>query len=141
MMVSSFVKQLLLHVLAFGFLHHDFLIAGTIMTISKDRVKPSPMPDSWKLREIFATGIVFGGYLALMTVIFFWAMRDTDFFPVSTVCSLFLQHRNLRQNNVWDSSFCLHLCRIAELKTSLSIFLIFVINYIMFSVSNESLQI
>ncbi|KAF5198134.1 Plasma membrane atpase, partial [Thalictrum thalictroides] len=23
---------------------------GTIMTISKDRVKPSPMPDSWKLK-------------------------------------------------------------------------------------------
>ncbi|KAG2699894.1 hypothetical protein I3843_07G208800 [Carya illinoinensis] len=53
---------------------------GTIMTISKDRVKPSPMPDSWKLKEIFATGIVLGGYLALMTVIFFWAMKDTDFF-------------------------------------------------------------
>ncbi|KAF3976074.1 hypothetical protein CMV_000719 [Castanea mollissima] len=53
---------------------------GTIMTISKDRVKPSPMPDSWKLKEIFATGIVLGGYLALMTVIFFWAMRDTTFF-------------------------------------------------------------
>uniref|UniRef100_A0A803MIK4 RNase III domain-containing protein n=1 Tax=Chenopodium quinoa TaxID=63459 RepID=A0A803MIK4_CHEQI len=34
---------------------------GTIMTISKDRVKPSPMPDScWKLSEIFATGIVIG---------------------------------------------------------------------------------
>ncbi|GJR05469.1 plasma membrane ATPase 4 [Tanacetum coccineum] len=31
---------------------------GTIMTISKDRVKPSPLPDSWKLKEIFATGIV-----------------------------------------------------------------------------------
>ncbi|KAL2338657.1 hypothetical protein Fmac_013103 [Flemingia macrophylla] len=54
---------------------------GTIMTISKDRVKPSPLPDSWKLREIFATGIVLGGYLALMTVIFFWAMKDTHFFP------------------------------------------------------------
>ncbi|CAL5333439.1 hypothetical protein CsSME_00015163 [Camellia sinensis var. sinensis] len=53
---------------------------GTIMTISKDRVKPSPLPDSWKLKEIFATGIVLGGYLALMTVIFFWAMRETDFF-------------------------------------------------------------
>ncbi|KAL2340294.1 hypothetical protein Fmac_008234 [Flemingia macrophylla] len=54
---------------------------GTIMTISKDRVKPSPLPDSWKLREIFATGIVLGGYLALMTVIFFWAMKETTFFP------------------------------------------------------------
>ncbi|EXC32057.1 Plasma membrane ATPase 4 [Morus notabilis] len=53
---------------------------GTIMTISKDRVKPSPQPDSWKLREIFATGIVLGGYLALMTVIFFWVMKDTNFF-------------------------------------------------------------
>ncbi|EPS65442.1 hypothetical protein M569_09334 [Genlisea aurea] len=53
---------------------------GTIMTISKDRVKPSPSPDSWKLKEIFATGIVLGGYLALMTVIFFLAMHETDFF-------------------------------------------------------------
>ncbi|KAG6519276.1 hypothetical protein ZIOFF_022769 [Zingiber officinale] len=53
---------------------------GTIMTISKDRVKPSPMPDSWKLQEIFAAGIVLGGYLAVMTVIFFWAMKETDFF-------------------------------------------------------------
>ncbi|XP_073305033.1 plasma membrane ATPase 4-like [Primulina huaijiensis] len=54
---------------------------GTIMTISKDRVKPSPMPDSWKLKEIFATGVVLGGYLAVMTVIFFWLMHKTDFFP------------------------------------------------------------
>ncbi|RID44296.1 hypothetical protein BRARA_I01103 [Brassica rapa] len=53
---------------------------GTIMTISKDRVKPSPTPDSWKLREIFATGIVLGGYQAVMSVIFFWAIHKTDFF-------------------------------------------------------------
>ncbi|KAF6147400.1 hypothetical protein GIB67_016757 [Kingdonia uniflora] len=53
---------------------------GTIMTISKDRVKPSPMPDSWKLKEIFATGVVLGTYLAVMTVIFFWIARDTEFF-------------------------------------------------------------
>ncbi|THU58291.1 hypothetical protein C4D60_Mb03t12640 [Musa balbisiana] len=61
---------------------------GTIMTISKDRVKPSPMPDSWKLREIFATGIVLGTYLALMTVLFFWIAHQTDFFPVSTLLEL-----------------------------------------------------
>ncbi|KAG9159756.1 hypothetical protein Leryth_007779 [Lithospermum erythrorhizon] len=54
---------------------------GTIMTISKDRVKPSPLPDSWKLAEIFATGIILGGYLAVMTVIFFWAVYKTRFFP------------------------------------------------------------
>ncbi|KAJ4709646.1 Plasma membrane ATPase [Melia azedarach] len=53
---------------------------GTIMTISKDRVKPSPMPDSWKLKEIFGTGIVLGAYMALITVLFFWLIRDTDFF-------------------------------------------------------------
>nr|AKG55564.1 plasma membrane H+-ATPase [Hevea brasiliensis] len=54
---------------------------GTILTISKDRVKPSPIPDSWKLSEIFATGIVIGGYLAIMTVVFFWGAYETDFFP------------------------------------------------------------
>ncbi|XP_042497698.1 ATPase 11, plasma membrane-type-like [Macadamia integrifolia] len=54
---------------------------GTIMTISKDRVKPSPLPDSWKLSEIFATGIILGSYLAMMTVIFFWAAYKTNFFP------------------------------------------------------------
>jgi len=61
------------------------------MTISKDRVKPSPLPDSWKLAEIFTTGVVLGSYLAMMTVIFFWAAYKTDFFPVHllTVISLF----------------------------------------------------
>ncbi|KAJ3695532.1 hypothetical protein LUZ60_000909 [Juncus effusus] len=54
---------------------------GTIMTISKDRVKPSPMPDSWKLQEIFATGIVLGTYMAIMTVVFFFLVHDTDAFP------------------------------------------------------------
>ncbi|CAL5039636.1 unnamed protein product [Urochloa decumbens] len=53
---------------------------GTIMTISKDRVKPSPMPDAWRLQEIFATGVVLGTYQALATVLFFWAVRDTSFF-------------------------------------------------------------
>ncbi|XP_010488815.1 PREDICTED: ATPase 6, plasma membrane-type [Camelina sativa] len=54
---------------------------GTIMTISKDRVKPSPIPDSWKLKEIFATGVVLGTYMALVTVVFFWLAHDTTFFP------------------------------------------------------------
>ena len=58
------------------------LYSGTIMTISQDRVKPSPRPDSWKLEEIFATGIVIGTYLALVTVLFYWLVIDTDFFEV-----------------------------------------------------------
>ncbi|GAB2268817.1 ATPase 10, plasma membrane-type [Dionaea muscipula] len=53
---------------------------GTIMTISTDRVKPSPRPDSWKLNEIFATGVVIGTYLALVTVLFYWVANDTTFF-------------------------------------------------------------
>jgi len=64
------------------------------MTISKDRVKPSPLPDSWKLREIFATGVVLGSYMALMTVIFFWAMKDTNFFSVNNLYSCFLFTQN-----------------------------------------------
>ncbi|KAF5807370.1 putative P-type H(+)-exporting transporter [Helianthus annuus] len=59
---------------------HYHKTKSTIMTISKGWVKPSPLPDSWKLKEIFATGVALGGYLALMTIIFFWIMRDTDFF-------------------------------------------------------------
>ncbi|KAG6421180.1 hypothetical protein SASPL_117730 [Salvia splendens] len=53
---------------------------GTIMTISKDRVKPSPLPDSWKLNEIFATGVVLGTYMAAMTVVFFYLAAYTDYF-------------------------------------------------------------
>lgn len=71
---------------------------GTIMTISKDRVKPSPLPDSWKLNEIFATGIVLGTYLAIMTVIFFWAAHGSDFFTVS-IMKLIL--RKLKDKNVY----------------------------------------
>lgn len=63
-------------------IYNVYAVPGTIMTISKDRVKPSPQPDSWKLAEIFTTGIILGGYLAMMTVIFFWAAYRTDFFPV-----------------------------------------------------------
>ncbi|KAH9734213.1 ATPase 11 plasma membrane-type-related [Citrus sinensis] len=52
-----------------------------IITISKDRVRPSPHPERWNLTEIFVTGSILGGYLAMMTVIFFWTAYQTDFFP------------------------------------------------------------
>jgi H+-transporting ATPase len=54
------------------------------MAISKDRVKPSRSPDSWKLNEIFTTGVVIGTYLALVTVLFYWAVTRTTFFEVVT---------------------------------------------------------
>ncbi|XP_056161974.1 ATPase 9, plasma membrane-type-like isoform X2 [Syzygium oleosum] len=56
------------------------LTDGIMMTIPKDRVKPSPIPDFLKLREILATGIVLGSYLAVTTVVFFWAAHKTNFF-------------------------------------------------------------
>ncbi|KZV53293.1 plasma membrane ATPase 1-like [Dorcoceras hygrometricum] len=68
---------------------------GTIMTISKDRVKPSPTPDSWKLSEIFATGIVLGSYLALMTVIFFHLAYETSFFSNHFNVKDFSKHTGL----------------------------------------------
>lgn len=70
------------------------------MTISKDRVKPSPLPDSWKLAEIFTTGIVLGSYLAMMTVIFFWAAYKTNFFPVSNLHVDYLQLHVIRDQAV-----------------------------------------
>jgi H+-transporting ATPase len=63
------------------------------MTISKDKVKPSPSPDSWKLAEIFATGVVLGTYMAVTTVLFFWAAYKTEFFVVNIISSL--SHRHL----------------------------------------------
>jgi ABC-type uncharacterized transport system permease subunit len=54
------------------------------MAISKDRVKPSRRPDSWRLNEIFVTGVVIGTYLALVTVLFYWAVTRTTFFEVET---------------------------------------------------------
>nr|VDC60237.1 unnamed protein product [Brassica rapa] len=73
--------------------NHVTTEVSTIMTISKDRVKPSPTPDSWKLNEIFATGIVLGGYQDVMSVIFFWVIHKTDF------CSDKFGVRSIRDNN------------------------------------------
>ncbi|KAG1144605.1 hypothetical protein G6F37_003695 [Rhizopus arrhizus] len=53
---------------------------GTIMTISTDRVRPSPFPDQWNLFEIFSYAIVYGLYLAASTVIFFAVIFKTSFF-------------------------------------------------------------
>ncbi|KAF7722255.1 plasma membrane H+-ATPase [Apophysomyces ossiformis] len=53
---------------------------GTIMTISTDRVKPSPYPDAWNLREIFSYAIIYGLYLTASTVVFFAVVFKTYFF-------------------------------------------------------------
>ena len=38
---------------------------GAMIALSKDRVLPSELPNSWKLYNIFITGIVYGIYLSL----------------------------------------------------------------------------
>lgn len=38
---------------------------GAMIALSKDRVTPSPAPNSWRLRNIFTVGIVYGLYLTL----------------------------------------------------------------------------
>ncbi|KAH0850106.1 hypothetical protein HID58_095775 [Brassica napus] len=54
--------------------------------------RPSPTPESWKLNQIFATGIVIGTYLALVTVLFYWLIVSTTFFEkkhfhVKSICN------------------------------------------------------
>ena len=53
---------------------------GTIMTISKDRVEPSPQPNKWRLKQIFISAIVYGLYLSASTVVFFAIAVKTSFF-------------------------------------------------------------
>ncbi|KAI9481408.1 MAG: HAD-like domain-containing protein [Benjaminiella poitrasii] len=53
---------------------------GTIMTISTDRVRPSPFPDQWNLFEIFSYAVLYGLYLAASTVVFFAVVYHTTFF-------------------------------------------------------------
>ncbi|XP_048605408.1 ATPase 1, plasma membrane-type-like [Brassica napus] len=74
--------------------HHSSLFCGVIMIRSLvENGSQFRKPDSWKLNEIFATGIVLGGYQAVMSVIFFWVIHKTDF------CSDKFGVRSIRDNN------------------------------------------
>ncbi|CAF0930578.1 unnamed protein product [Adineta ricciae] len=53
---------------------------GTMMTISKDRVEPSPYPTKWLLSDVFIHAIVYGIYSALSTVALFLIIIKTSFF-------------------------------------------------------------
>jgi H+-transporting ATPase len=52
---------------------------GTIMTISKDHVRPSPEPNKWRLKRIFISAIIYGLYLAASTLVFFVIIARTNF--------------------------------------------------------------
>jgi len=49
---------------------------GTMLTISKDRVKPRQTPDTWNLVEVFSLSFAFGIYLLISTIILFVLVRD-----------------------------------------------------------------
>lgn len=53
---------------------------GTIMTISKDRVKPAPEPTQWLLKRIFISAVIYGLYLAASTLVYFTIATQTSFF-------------------------------------------------------------
>lgn len=53
---------------------------GTLMTISTDRVKPSPHPEKWRFWQLFALATALGLYLTLSTVLFFHVVFETNFF-------------------------------------------------------------
>jgi H+-transporting ATPase len=53
---------------------------GSIMSISTDRVSPSPKPDKWKFTELFVTACALGLYLSLSTLLFFHIVYETSFF-------------------------------------------------------------
>lgn len=51
-----------------------------MISLSKDRVKPSPNPDAWFLVTIFIAGLVYGLYLTLSSWTLFYIASHTDFF-------------------------------------------------------------
>jgi len=52
---------------------------GTMLTISKDRVKPRATPDTWNLLEIFSLSFAFGIYLLISSIVLFVLVRDGHF--------------------------------------------------------------
>eukprot|EP00005_Dracoamoeba_jomungandri_P002641 CAMPEP_0174261966 /NCGR_PEP_ID=MMETSP0439-20130205/12693_1 /TAXON_ID=0 /ORGANISM="Stereomyxa ramosa, Strain Chinc5" /LENGTH=1154 /DNA_ID=CAMNT_0015346589 /DNA_START=54 /DNA_END=3518 /DNA_ORIENTATION=+ len=69
----------------FDFMFPTLLIAimailndGTILTISKDKVKPSQSPDTWSLPTIFILSIVFGTYLSISSILLFVIVDKTS---------------------------------------------------------------
>lgn len=62
---------------------------GAMIALSKDRVVSSPTPNSWNLRAIFISGIVYGLYLTLSSWTLFFAASKTE---VSLLSAAFNAH-------------------------------------------------
>lgn len=53
---------------------------ATMLTISKDRVKPNPTPDKWNLSEIFGVAFALGLFLSGSTIVLWVVALRTTFF-------------------------------------------------------------
>ncbi|GAM23274.1 hypothetical protein SAMD00019534_064490 [Acytostelium subglobosum LB1] len=53
---------------------------GTMLSISKDRVRPRNTPDKWDLREVFLMAICYGCYLVGSTLVYFALVHDSTWF-------------------------------------------------------------
>jgi H+-transporting ATPase len=53
---------------------------GCMISISRDRVTPSPLPDKWNPFNIFGSAVFYGCYLGISTIILFEVAVNTNFF-------------------------------------------------------------
>jgi H+-transporting ATPase len=53
----------------------------SMLSVSRDRVKPSKRPDEWDFVELFTIALVLGGWLTLSSVVLFLIIFQTNFFP------------------------------------------------------------
>jgi len=53
---------------------------GCMISISRDRVTPSQVPDKWNPIRIFVTAIIYGCYLAVSTIVLFDIAWNSTFF-------------------------------------------------------------
>ena len=63
---------------------------GAMIALSKDRVVASPTPNSWNLKAIFISGIVYGLYLTASTWALFFTASKTQVHVCRLPCLLFV---------------------------------------------------
>jgi len=68
---------------------------GTMLTISKDRVKARNEPDEWNLVEVFVMAICYGFYLVASTIVYFAIINHTSWFQ-DAIGLRYLGYNNIR---------------------------------------------
>jgi hypothetical protein len=65
----------------------SILFPGSSFAILFERMKVSKSPDRWRVKKIIGSGVAFGSYLVLSTIIFFRAVTLPNFLSVSSFSS------------------------------------------------------